>query len=306
MLTVSNYHYIRESFKAKYQSIFGVTQNNFKNQLLKLNKEGDFISIQDFIKNKDEILTSKNNYILITFDDGLKEQIDNAMPILEDLNIPAVFFANSINHNEKKVSTVHKIHLLRSFVSPIKLLNNLREYYPKIDEFLISEKRKAVSCYRFDDESSAILKYILNFSIPFHIANQLIEKIFSLYFDSNEIVENLYMSKSDLINLASKGYLGSHSHSHFPLGKLNSDEILYELEFSKIFLEKLTTSKIESISYPYGTIEACSDKVLELAKKVGYKCGFSTAKGVNNTKSNKLLLNRFDCNDLIGGKNYGN
>ena len=58
------------------------------------------------------------------------------------------------------------------------------------------------------------------------------------------------------------------------------------------------------IAYPYGTPEACTDLVAKTAKKVGYLYGFTTKKGIIEESQNKLLLNRFDCNDVVGGKNF--
>ena len=54
----------------------------------------------------------------------------------------------------------------------------------------------------------------------------------------------------------------------------------------------------------FGTKEAATEAVGELAKQVGYKLGFTTNPKVNNGGNNLLLLNRFDCNDLNGGKNF--
>ena len=102
MLTVSNYHYIRENFATKYPSIFGVTPSMFKRQLLLLKDKADFVSGMDLITNGNEILNSKNNYYFITFDDGLKEQFQFALPILDELQIPSVLFTNSRNHEDKK------------------------------------------------------------------------------------------------------------------------------------------------------------------------------------------------------------
>ena len=56
MLTVSNYHYIRENFEAKFPSIFGVTPIFFRQQLLLLKKTGVFIHPNDLINNFNEIL----------------------------------------------------------------------------------------------------------------------------------------------------------------------------------------------------------------------------------------------------------
>jgi hypothetical protein len=69
MLTVCNYHYIRENFKASYQSIFGVTPNLFEEQLILLKKKGIFIHPNNLINDSEEILKSEQTFILITFYD---------------------------------------------------------------------------------------------------------------------------------------------------------------------------------------------------------------------------------------------
>jgi peptidoglycan/xylan/chitin deacetylase (PgdA/CDA1 family) len=125
MLTIANYHYIRENYNTKYPSIFGVTPEQFKKQLLLLSTKADFIHPNDLILNHKDIIGSNENHYFITFDDGLKEQYQYALPILDELNIPAVFFANSRNFQDKRLSTVHKIHLLRSIVSPSDFLMEL-------------------------------------------------------------------------------------------------------------------------------------------------------------------------------------
>lgn len=302
MLTVSNYHYIRNKFKANYPSIFGLTPKEFQQQLMLLKKQGDFMSPNNLVSNIDEVLKSKENILLITFDDGLKEQFDLALPILNELNIPVIFFANSLNFEDKKVSTVHKIHLLRSIISTTEFLDKILKI-EKVD-FSDLEKVKAKEIYRYDDENSAVLKYILNFKLNFKQQEGIIKNMFDLHFEESSVLESLYMSEENLKEIAKLGYLGSHTHSHYPLGLLNTEKIKFELENTKTFFERLTGSKVDLVSYPYGTPETCTDEVAEMAKKVGYKLGFTTNRGINTATSNHLLLNRFDCNDLLGGKNY--
>ena len=302
MLTVSNYHYIRENFTTPYPSIFGLTPEMLKKQLLLLKESGRFIHPKDLLLNTDEILKSQQNYILVTFDDGLKEQYTNALPILDELTIPALFFINSINHLEKKVSLVHKIHLLRSIISSEEILKKINQ--KRLIVFSNEQKRIAQETYRFDDKKSAEFKYLLNFLMSISEQELVINNLFEKHFKEKEVIENLYMDKTDLIKLAEKGYLGSHTHSHYPIGLLNSKAIEFELKYSKQYLEELTKIKVELVSYPYGTATSITPKVIEIAKKVGYKIGFSTKAGINSINQKKLLLNRFDCNDLIGGKNY--
>lgn len=302
MLTVCNYHYIREKYNAKYPSIFGVVPGEFKKQILLLRNEGDFIQPNEMIRNLNAVLESKDNYFLITFDDGLKEQFDYAIPILDELEIPAVFFANSINFENKKVSTVHKIHLLRSIIKPRSFLNIIKN--SKIVNFSESEKNKAQIIYRYDDLQGAELKYLLNFKLSFKQQEKVIGELFDDHFEESTVLRELYMDTENILILAQRGYLGSHTHSHYPIGLLNMDDVKFKLENSKSYFEKLTNSKIEMVAYPYGTREACTDEVAVIAKTVGYKVGFTTKRGSNEDGVNHLLLNRFDCNDLVGGKNY--
>jgi len=303
MLTVSNYHYIRPDFTSKFPSIFGMTPSAFKNQLVLLKNKNEFISAVDLITNLDTILASKTNYFLVTFDDGLKEQYDYALPILEELQIPAILFANSRNYEDKKVSTVHKVHLLRSILSTeeirIALANQSNSIQLQDSDFL-----KAQSIYVYDDQESAALKYLLNYKLDFKIQEEIISELFDEHFDENSVLSELYMNEEEIINLSKRGYLGSHTHSHYPLGLLERESIKFELQNSKLYFENVTNSKIEMVAYPYGTPEASTEEVAFFAKDLGYKLGFTTTRGINTKESDKLLLNRFDCNDLPGGKNF--
>jgi peptidoglycan/xylan/chitin deacetylase (PgdA/CDA1 family) len=302
MLTVSNYHYIRTDFNAKFPSIFGMTPAQFDQQLLLLKNHGTFVSPNDLTNHFSEILKSEENHILITFDDGLREQYDHALPILDHHNIPAIFFASSINTEHKKVNTVHKIHLLRSILAPAQVMHKLSEN--KINPLEISERSHAHSVYRYDDPLTAELKYLLNFRMPFDLQERIMGKIFTDYFDESEINEKLYMDNKNLVHLAERGYLGSHTHNHYPLGLLPKKQICFELEHSKSYFEQLTNMPINMVSYPYGTDDACTPEVAEIAAEAQYTLGFTTNRGVNTTEDNPLLLKRFDCNDLPGGKSY--
>ncbi|ESU25951.1 hypothetical protein FLJC2902T_29620 [Flavobacterium limnosediminis JC2902] len=267
-----------------------------------LKKIGDFITSNELITNLDSVLSSNDNYLFVTFDDGLKEQFDHALPILEELDIPAIFFANSRNFEEKKVSTVHKIHLLRSILAPNVFLEQLACF--KMDVLNDVDAIRAKEIYRYDDDKSATLKYLLNFKLDFRTQEAIIKSIFDLHFDENTVLDELYMNEENIIDLAKRGYLGSHTHSHFPVGLLDAQEIRFELSNSKLYFEKLTDSIINMTAYPYGTDEACTDEVASIAKTIGYQAGFTTKRGTNTKGINRLLMNRFDCNDLPGGKNY--
>lgn len=305
MLTVCNFHYIRNNFDAPFPSIFGVTPHQFENQLVELSKLGEFISQQKLIQEIDGILNSDLNFILITFDDGLKEQFEIAKPILDKLNIPAIYYVNSLNFIEKEVSLVHKIHLLRSIISPKDFLTAIQNFFKDESvELTEDEIKKAEIHYNYDDSESARLKYFLNFKFGTQKLAEVINALFKKNYDSNEIVESLYMTENQLFELSRLNMLGNHTHSHHALGLLSYDEIVYEISKTKAFIDNFGHTFQYSISYPYGSSEACQSPVSEIANSFGHLVGFSMERGSNDASSDKLLLKRFDCNDLPGGKNY--
>lgn len=307
MLTVSNYHYIREDFSAPFPSIFGITPVSFENQIVLLNTIGKIISPDYLIDNIDFILNSEDNYILITFDDGLREQYEVAKPVLDKHKIKALYFINSINHIEKEVSLVHKIHLVRSQTQPTILLKyietKLSDYDIKLSQ---TEKEKAVSHYNYDDVHSACLKYLLNFKLTSIQLKSIIDSLFFEKFDSEKICNDLYMNQQQLQDLADGNMLGSHSHSHFALGLLSPKDIESEMFKTINFLNSFKKNVDLIISYPYGSKDACSSPVPEIAAVLGHKIGFTMERGSNVSNANKLLLKRFDCNDLLGGKYFKN
>ena len=226
----------------------------------------------EFLANYEELVASKDNFFFNTFDDGLKEQFDFALPILDELGMQAIFFANSMNTEENRVSTVHKIHLLRSVISSHVLLDYLKEQ--KIAILTQEELQKATTNYRFDDAASAELKYLLNFKISFDVQESLVQSIFEKHFSESEILESLYMSKSQLQYLANIDCLGSHTHTHYPLGfnpkanMKNNNESLVPLR-NRYFEEIKQICKANHINLIAVTTPMCSNvKGMDYFKKV--------------------------------------
>ncbi len=298
MLAVSNYHYIRENFDSKYPSIFGLTPKQFEKQLIELSKYGNFISQSELLEFKNKPFDK--NYILITFDDGLKEQFELAKPILNRMGIPFICFINSENFIDKKVSLVHKIHMIRSKISPEEIINIIgNKYNLKLNN---DEKNKAKINYSYDDEKSAYLKYLLNFKLCFEEQNNSMNPIFNTLWNEEEAVKSLYMTDEQLQILCDDDCLGSHSHSHIPLGVFERDIISEEFKKTQSFFKKIFGKKAQSISYPYGSFEAC-DKVSNLASKYHFELGFSMERAASKSiDNNPLMISRFDCNDMPMGK----
>tara|TARA_R110002073_G_scaffold128999_1_gene274980 strand:+ start:30878 stop:31837 length:960 start_codon:yes stop_codon:yes gene_type:complete len=298
MLAVSNYHYIRESFDYNYPSIFGLTPKQFENQLIELSNHGDYISQSDLLKFTDSPFDK--NYLLVTFDDGLSEQFELAKPILNKLGIPFICFINTINYTEKKVSLVHKIHMVRSEISSDDIMNFMKEKFDLTLED--KEKELAITNYSYDDDNSAYLKYLLNFKLTIEEQENLIDPLFKSMWNENEVNEKLYFSDKQLKTLHREGCLGSHSHQHIPLGLYSKEKIEKEYKNTQCFFKDTFGEESYSISYPYGSYESC-DKVSEIGSDYNFKLGFSMERAISKSiENNPLMISRYDCNDLPLGK----
>jgi peptidoglycan/xylan/chitin deacetylase (PgdA/CDA1 family) len=68
-------------------------QNQFKGKIQFLVKHFNIISVNDFIKSKS--LSTKRINLILSFDDGYKSWVDNAIPVLKEFQLPALFFVTS-------------------------------------------------------------------------------------------------------------------------------------------------------------------------------------------------------------------
>lgn len=126
--------------------------------------------------------------------------------------------------------------------------------------------------------------------------------------------------------------IGSHSYSHPLLDEMENSRMYYELEKSKMDLDKISEKEVVSFAPPGGWY---NDDVILAARNIGYRHFFSCEIGVNNLESQlynykrievlgdmsldefKKLLNprqillykitqclKFFLHDLIGSNNY--
>ena len=303
MLIACNFHYIRESFERPFPSIFGVTPQQFENQLDLLAHHGEFIGAEDISTAIIKQSPLKSNYLCITFDDGLKEQFAFAKPILEKKGIPFIFFVNPSNLCEEIVSTVHQIHLLRSMINTQDLLNEIQQCSPDL-LLTVQEQVLARVHYNFDISESAEFKYLLNFKLDPISQKEVIGGIFRRFFNEKSESQNLYMNKQELRTISDLSCLGSHTYHHYPIGQLPTGQMAHEIAQSQTAIEELVGKKVSGVSYPYGSLAACAHPTAHFANINQFLFGFTMERAANPSEifHQPLGLARFDCNDLPGGK----
>lgn len=126
MLVAINFHYIRPRFDFPHPGIHGISPEQFASQLKLLRRFGRFVSGAELRAAVEHRQPLAEPALVVTFDDGLREQFDHAWPILRQLQIPAIFFINTFPITTGKICAVHKIHLVRAHLEPAKFEQQLR------------------------------------------------------------------------------------------------------------------------------------------------------------------------------------
>ena len=194
---------------------------------------------------------------IITFDDGMYDIIENALPFMEK---------HQLKFNINIDTEILETGLPQDFLRVYDILNNTSN----------------ISSYY--DEKYCKTAVDINYIDPINTENKFTEILSNLSSDSKRdfalrMHEKLNMqskkysrviSKEELIDLSKNKLveIGSHSHTHSVLTKVNENRLNYELNHSKIILEKAIDKAISIIAYPNG---CSSEKIDELAQQIGYK-----------------------------------
>lgn len=223
-----------------------------------------------------EALTTKNEIATIMFDDGYKDNIEFAVPILEKYECKASFYVvtDSIDHDtptwtyilDYKFQTTNINDLILSF-----------EFLPTYlhSQALMSQQARV----QYAGELKPFLKKLRHSQ-----RNQVLDVIYNTYKDVG--IPKIMMNWEDLSSLRSKGhYVGSHTLSHCMLGTMEDEEEIFEELYmsGKRIQEKLGYFPM-TISYPIGSY---NPSTIKLAIKAGYTAGLAVKQKIYEPRINE-------------------
>jgi len=273
-LIVINYHRVcdKEKHFPFDEEVISATPEEFERQLKFIKRYFSVITLKELYQHYISGFELPRNPVMITFDDGYRDNYCNAFKILQKYDLKATFFISTDYIENRDMFWWDKVaYIVKSSDAKIIKLSN---QYKK--EYRMPEDRSTAI-----REILGIVKTTYNLDLRLFI-DELASNARVNLENSNRIGDEMLLTWLDIKDMRQAGMdIGSHTKTHRVLSTLPETELEEELSGSRSVLDHRLGEPIYALSYPVGGESSFNQKVQEFAKRCGYVLGFSYITGVN-------------------------
>lgn len=238
-----------------------------------------------------EIFTEKKlpaNPVVITFDDGYKNNYDVAFPLLQEYQVPAtVFVTTGFVDRTHFLWTDRLEYIVAHSASKDTISLQGGTLILKMD----NEKEKLKTLGLVKEK----LKHY-NEEARLEILENIAQKLGASYEWTQIPPELMPISWDEIREMKSSGLveIGSHTVSHPILSRCSDEKQLYELATSKYRISEELGDDCILFAYPNGRHIDYTKKTIHILKKCGYKIALTTISGFyDGYKNDSFEMKRF-------------
>jgi peptidoglycan/xylan/chitin deacetylase (PgdA/CDA1 family) len=244
-----------------------VTSEELERQIAYFAKNFECVPLDDLLNRLTKKTGQKKRLLVVTFDDGFKDNLELGLPILEKYNVPATFYITTglIDNSilvwwEELQFILQQLHTIEVFWGPRAGILPLKTY-----------REKSSAC----DYLSNLIK-----DLPPSAVQSFMESLraqCSLTYSP----QGATLSWDEIRSLDQHTLItiGAHSTSHHSLKRL-PDEVMHdELAGSKQRLEKEVGHPVHHFSYPYGCQNHVGERELAAVEAAGFRSAVTTLFG---------------------------
>jgi peptidoglycan/xylan/chitin deacetylase (PgdA/CDA1 family) len=270
--TCLTYHRISpDNFKPEPFSpnlVLQVPLAQFERQMKHLSENYQCLSLDDFIQRlRTGALEPRS--VAVTFDDGYRDNLDLALPVLKKYNVPATIYLTTGLMDGTTRSLWWEINELAvRKLTRIEL--DWRGEKIVLNTSSTGSKKKAFSRLHSlflnagpDEQKEGVKQLCTQAGIEESRRNPQ-----ALTWD--EVVQ---LNQERLVTL------GAHSVSHAVLSKLSENDLRRELLESKLALEKRLGHEVRHLAYPFGNSGSAGGREFRIARECGYHSAVTTRLG---------------------------
>jgi peptidoglycan/xylan/chitin deacetylase (PgdA/CDA1 family) len=214
--------------------------------------------------------------VLVSFDDGYRDNFQNAAPILQRHGMKGLFFITTGHVRHRRLFWWEQISLL---VRRCRLAR-VRLTYPRAEDLDLSTPADKERVVR---RLNRIVKERYALDLDRFLSG--LANACEVRWDEGEarrLADQALMTWEDVRTLRRQGMgIGSHTDSHRVLLTLPAAPLAAELEDSRAALEALLGEPVTTIAYPVGRAISHVVPVRQAVAAAGYELGFTTRPGVN-------------------------
>ncbi len=273
-LLVLTYHRIGNADKDLFDpGLFSASSEEFDEQISHLKQNASLVTLDEalaFIAGVGAKRTSRRCRVLITFDDGYRDNYEIAFPILRSHGVQGVFFLATSMVGSCAVPWWDKIAWLMKTASVRRFtLRYPAELAIDIDANGLQQGLQAVlKLYKAKENLD-----------PARLMQELIEAAKG---DAVPETERRFLSWDEAREMNRDGMtIGSHTQTHAVLGQLTRQQQLEELSGSRAVLKEQLGAEVDVLAYPVGHRDSFSDETQSIAREAGYRAAFSHYGGTN-------------------------
>lgn len=265
-LTVLAYHRIRNPEEFPYfEPVISATPDGFRQQMDIIADRFNPISLHDLHSWLDGAISLPPRAALITFDDGYRDNLEFAMPILEQRGLPAVVFLPT-----------DYIGRDRPFFWDSAAFIFGRTAMRNAELPLLGSRSWTTSSSICADWVEAVKR------IPEDQKEETVQQLGEVL--GVEMPDDAYSGElltwDEIRNMLNHGFsFGSHTLSHPILTQLSPQDLFRELAESKKRIQDELGMEVRSLAYPNGMPTDFNSQVEEAANNVGYSAAFTLVPG---------------------------
>jgi peptidoglycan/xylan/chitin deacetylase (PgdA/CDA1 family) len=256
-----------------------------------ISKYYHFVSLEEAVQMLSGELPFRGHSVVITFDDGYRNNLTHALPVLRRHGVPAILFA-AVGHVEKrKCFWFDRLdYALQQYMASGKRYCLLGDERIELDNSDPQKLQQSVKSVIFkikelsgnDGEAMAIAEATIS------ELERATGKTLNAIIDSDPWCG---VASWDDVKLARERgmVIGSHTVDHARVGLLDADSVKWQLSESKKMIEEKLNQPCDYFCYPNGSY---NQEVIPLVREVGYKAALTTQEGVNYPGDDLYQLKR--------------
>jgi peptidoglycan/xylan/chitin deacetylase (PgdA/CDA1 family) len=307
------YHYVRPLPDPHFPDMRSRSVDEFAEQVEMVRSTGEHVwSMEELLDLAEQGASVPDHGWLFTFDDGLRDHLHYAAPVLEDAGFTGAFFPSGFPVRERRSLRSQKIQMILACgASPQEVLDRTVTFLAdQLDaDALATWQARAdeLANFRLNDGVTARAKFMLQNALPQQdmdaFLDGLLEAVGTLR--DPELFADLYLTPEDVVELGRRGhFVGTHGMQHVRYGLMTDDEVIADVRTS---LEVLGPVGVDTdrtaIIYPYGSEPPAGARAA--FRGLGLLAGFTIVPRDASPTDDWLLIPRWDTNDFPPTPRYG-